>query len=67
LSQRLAEAGKQAMDAPATLESRARVIGTGQSIKNDPNDMLSVAIVTLRTQCEVCPRLECRLKGRYLW
>jgi transposase len=34
---------------PATLASRIRVLGTGRSDKNDPNDALSVAIAALRT------------------
>ena len=34
---------------PATLAARVRVLGTGRSNKNDPNDALSVAIAALRT------------------
>ena len=34
---------------PATLASRVRVLGTGRSNKNDPNDALSVAIAALRS------------------
>ncbi len=34
---------------PATLASRVRVLGTGRSNKNDPNDALSVAVAALRS------------------
>ena len=34
---------------PATLASTIRVLGTGRSNKNDPNDALSVAIAALRS------------------
>jgi hypothetical protein len=37
------------VDVPATLASRIRVLGTGRSDKNDPNDALSVAVAALRT------------------
>jgi len=37
------------LDVPATLASRIRVLGTGRSNKNDPNDALSVAIAALRS------------------
>ncbi|HJX53990.1 MAG TPA: transposase, partial [Polyangia bacterium] len=37
------------LDVPATLASRVRVLGTGRSNKNDPNDALSVAIAALRS------------------
>ena len=38
------------MDVPATLASRVRVLSTGRSSKNDPNDALSVAIAALRSR-----------------
>jgi len=49
LSQQLVGAGEQVLDVPATLASRVRVLGTGRSNKNDPNDALSVAIAALRS------------------
>ena len=49
LSQQLVSAGKDVLDVPATLASRIRVLGTGRSNKNDPNDALSVAIAALRS------------------
>ena len=49
LAQQLVEAGETVLDVPATLASRVRVLGTGRSDKNDPNDALSVAIAALRT------------------
>ena len=36
------------VDIPATLASRVRLLGTGRSDKNDPNDGRSVAIAALR-------------------
>jgi len=47
-SQQLVNAGEDVLDVPATLASRVRVLGTGRSNKNDPNDALSVAIGALR-------------------
>ena len=35
------------LDVPATLASRVRVLGTGQSAKTDPNDARSVAVAAL--------------------
>lgn len=48
LSQQLVAAGETVVDVPATLASRVRVLGTGRSDKNDPNDARSVAIAALR-------------------
>ncbi len=49
LSQQLVEAGEHVLDVPATLASRVRVLGTGRSNKNDPNDARSVAVAALRS------------------
>ena len=49
LSQQLVDAGEHVLDVPATLASRVRVLGTGKSDKNDPNDARSVAIAALRS------------------
>ncbi len=48
LSQQLLAAGETVLDVPATLVARTRVLATGRSNKNDPNDALSVAICALR-------------------
>ena len=48
LSQQLVAAGETVLNVPATLASRVRVLGTGQSTKSDPNDARSVAIAALR-------------------
>ena len=50
LAQQLVDAGEHVVDVPATLASRVRVLGTGRSEKNDPNDALSVAIAAMRSQ-----------------
>ena len=49
LSQQLVSAGEDVLGVPATLASRIRVLGTGRSNKNDPNDALSVAVAALRS------------------
>jgi transposase len=48
LSQQLVAAGEEVLDVPATLAARVRVLGTGRSNKNDPNDGRSVAVAALR-------------------
>jgi transposase len=47
LSQQLVAVGETVLDVPATLASRVRVLGTGQSTKSDPNDARSVAVAAL--------------------
>jgi Transposase len=47
LAQQLLNAGEQVLDVPATLAARVRVLGTGRSNKNDPNDAHSVAVAAL--------------------
>ena len=49
LAQQLVAAGEDVVDVPATLASRVRVLASGRSNKNDPNDALSVAVAALRT------------------
>jgi transposase len=44
LGQQLVAAGERVLDVPATLSSRVRVLGSGRSNKNDPNDGYSVAV-----------------------
>ena len=48
LSQQLVAAGEAALDVPATLAARVRVLGSGKSNKNDPNDARSIAVAALR-------------------
>ena len=43
LAQPLLAGGESVVDVPATLASRVRVLGTGQSTKTDPNDARSDA------------------------
>jgi transposase len=49
LAQQLVAVGETVVDVPATLASRARLLATGRSNKNDPNDALSVAVAALRS------------------
>jgi hypothetical protein len=63
LSQQLVAAGETVLDVPSTLAARIRVLGSGRSDKNDPNDALSVAIAALRTPAlrEVVPADHCEV------
>ena len=47
LSQQLIAHGEHVVDVPPVLASRVRVLGSGRSDKNDPNDARSVAIAAL--------------------
>src|SRR5207253_10818499 len=48
LAQQLIAAGERVLDVPATLAARVRVLATGRSNKNDPNDGYSIAVAALR-------------------
>jgi transposase len=48
LAQQLVAAGEDVLDVPPVRASRVRVLGSGRSQKNDPNDARSVAIAALR-------------------
>lgn len=48
LSQQLVAAGEKVIDVPPALAARTRLLGSGRSQKNDPNDALSIAISALR-------------------
>jgi transposase len=50
LAQQLVSAGKTVLDVPATLALRARLLSTGRSNNNDPNDAHSVAVAALRSR-----------------
>ena len=58
LAQQLIAAGECVIDVPATLSSRVRVLGTGRSNKNDPNDARAVAIAALRAPALAAVRRE---------
>jgi hypothetical protein len=49
LSQQLVGVGEEVFDVPPTLSSRVRVLASGKSQKNDPNDAFSVAVAALRS------------------
>ena len=48
LAQQLVARGEEVLDVPATLASRIRVLSTGRSNKNDPNDAHSIAVAAFR-------------------
>ena len=49
VAQQLVAAGETVFDVPPVLAARVRVLGSGRSQKNDPNDARAVAIVALRS------------------
>jgi hypothetical protein len=49
LAQQLVAAGETVVDVPPLLACRVRVLGSGRSQKNDPNDARSVAVAALRS------------------
>jgi len=48
LAQQLVAAGETVIDVPPVMSTRTRLLGSGRSQKNDPNDARSVAIAALR-------------------
>ncbi len=48
LAQQLVAQGEEVLDVPATLASRIRVLATGRSNKNDPNDAHAIAVAAFR-------------------
>ena len=49
IGRQLVAAGETVFDVPPMLASRVRLLGSGRSQKNDPNDARSVAIAALRS------------------
>jgi transposase len=58
LGQQLVAAGENVVDVPATLSSRVRLLGSGRSNKNDPNDARAVAVAALRAPTLAAVRRE---------
>jgi transposase len=58
LAQQLLAAGEVVLDVPATLAARVRVLSSGQSNKNDPNDARSVAIAAMHAPMLAAVRVE---------
>jgi transposase len=50
LSQQLVAAGETVFDVSPMLAARVRLLGSGKSQKNDPNDACSVAVAALRAE-----------------
>ncbi len=50
LAQQLVAAGEQVLDVPPKLAARVRLLQSGDTNKNDPNDALSVAVAALRSR-----------------
>ena len=49
IARQLVAAGEAVFDVPPVLASRVRLLGSGRSQKNDPNDARSIAIAALRS------------------
>src|SRR2546423_2743926 len=49
LAQQLVAAGERVLDVPPKLADRVRLLQSGNTGKNDPNDALSVAVAALRS------------------
>ncbi len=49
ISRQLVACGETVFDVPPVLASRVRLLGSGRSQKNDPNDARSIAIAALRS------------------
>src|SRR5690349_7276920 len=49
LAQQLVAAGEQVLDVPPKLGARVRLLASGDTNKNDPNDARSVAVAALRS------------------
>ena len=49
VARQLVAAGETVFDVPPVLASRVRLLGSGRSQKNDPNDARSIAIAALRS------------------
>src|SRR6266851_8827946 len=49
LAQQLLAAGERVLDVPPKLAARVRLLASGNTNKNDPNDARSVAIAALRS------------------
>ena len=58
LAQQLVAAGEEVIDIPAVLSARVRVLSSGTSNKNDPNDAYAVALAALYGKDTVRVRAE---------
>jgi transposase len=58
LAQQLLAAGEHVVDISAVLAARVRLLGSGRSDKNDPNDARSVASAALRSSSLTTVRVE---------
>ena len=67
LAQQLVAAGEKVLDVPPKLGARVRLLATGDTNKNDPNDARSVAIAALRSPSVRQVRPEDHLAVMRLW
>jgi transposase len=67
LAQQLVAAGERVVDVPPQLAARVRLLATGSTNKNDPNDARSVAVAALRASSLQEVRAEDHVKVMKVW
>jgi transposase len=67
LAQQLVAAGERVVDVPPKLAARVRLLATGSTNKNDPNDARSVAVAALRASSLQEVRAEDHVKVMKVW
>jgi Transposase len=67
LAQQLLAAGEQVLDVQPKLGSRVRLLSSGRSDKNDPNDARSVAIAALRSPARQLVRADDHAAVLKMW
>jgi transposase len=67
LAQQLVAAGEQVSDVQPKLAARVRLLATGATNKNDPNDARSVAIAALRSPAVIKVRAENHAAVMRVW
>ena len=67
LAQQLVAAGEKVLDIQPKLGSRVRLLSSGSSNKNDPNDAFSVAVAALRSPVRRIVRREDHTTALKLW
>jgi len=67
LAQQLVAAGERVVDVPPKLAARVRLLATGDTNKNDPNDARSVAVAALRSPTVREVQAEDHVKVMKVW
>lgn len=67
LAQQLVAVGERVVDVPPKLSARVRVLASGKSNKNDPNDARSVAVAALQSRSLKEARVEDHVAVMRVW